>query len=98
MDPKQLRLRSADEGELHLSMSLRMQFRFWGCSAGFKSLFGSGLLSSLSSIMRNTVCNKNKIITIVISYLFWDKELDDKKVLASDSCRRETLGGWRVLM
>lgn len=66
MDPKQLRLRSADKGELHLSLSLRMHFRFGECSAGFKSLFGSGLLSSVSGITRNTERNENKVITVVM--------------------------------
>lgn len=72
-------------------MFLRMHFRSWECSAGFKGSFGSDLLSSLSSMVKTTICNKNKIISVVS--LFWDKGLYDKKVLASDSYRRETLGG-----
>lgn len=63
-----------------------------GCTLGFGGtllnlracLVDLSMLSSLSSIMRNTVCNENKIITVVRSSLFWDKDLNDKMILASD--------------
>lgn len=44
VDPKQLRLKPAGEGELLLYVTLRLPLKFLGCSDEFKSSFKSGLL------------------------------------------------------
>lgn len=47
VDPKQLRLKPAGEGELLLSMTLRLLLKFLVCSDELKSSLDSGLLFSL---------------------------------------------------